>query len=255
MLPISVDITIITSENINELTEMSVALCSDGIISLSIISVRTSIKSSKKEPANPPSIITYGSSVNIIANANITAATANMTDDEKADLNQALADVKVSGKDISIEKAMDGFTTNTGTVDANRKTGEKLTLQIGDTADDFNKLSVKVKDMHSKALGIADLTIADQDGAAAAIQNIKDAINTVSSTRGDLGPIQNRLEHTQNNLSVMTENIQDAESTIRDTDVADEMMAYTKNNILIQSAQAMLAQANQVPQGVLQLLQ
>ena len=72
MLPISVDITIITSENINELTEMSVALCSDGIISLSIISVRTSIKSSKNEPANPPNTITYGSSVNIIANAHKT---------------------------------------------------------------------------------------------------------------------------------------------------------------------------------------
>ena len=192
---------------------------------------------------------------NLIANADVTAATANMTDDEKADLNQALADVKVSGKDISIEKGMVGFTTNTGTVDANRKTGDKLTLQIGDTADRFNKMKVNVGDMHAKALGIADLTIADQDGAAAAIQNIKDAINTVSSTRGDLGAIQNRLEHTQNNLSVMTENIQDAESTIRDTDVADEMMAYTKNNILVQSAQAMLAQANQVPQGVLQLLQ
>ena len=192
---------------------------------------------------------------NLIANANVTAATAKMTDDEKADLNQALADVKVSGKDISITKDMDGFATNTGTVDANRKTGDKLTLQIGDTADRFNKMKVNVGDMHAKALGIADLTIANQDGAAAAIQNIKDAINTVSSTRGDLGAAQNRLEHTQNNLSVMTENIQDAESTIRDTDVADEMMAYTKNNILIQSAQAMLAQANQVPQGVLQLLQ
>lgn len=133
--------------------------------------------------------------------------------------------------------------------------GIGLSLQIGDTSDDFNKLTVSVGDMHAKALGIADLTIADQTGAAAAIQSIKDAINSVSSTRGDLGAIQNRLEHTQNNLSVMTENIQDAESTIRDTDVADEMMAYTKNNILIQSAQAMLAQANQVPQGVLQLLQ
>ena len=87
------------------------------------------------------------------------------------------------------------------------------------------------------------------------IDKIKTAINTVSSVRGDLGATQNRLDHTINNLSVMTENIQDAESTIRDTDVADEMMAYTKNNILIQSAQAMLAQANQVPQGVLQLLQ
>ena len=133
--------------------------------------------------------------------------------------------------------------------------GSPLRLQIGDTAEEFNQLNVSVGDMHSVALGIGDLTIADQEGAAKAIQKIKDAINTVSSTRGDLGAIQNRLEHTQNNLSVMTENIQDAESTIRDTDVADEMMAYTKNNILIQSAQAMLAQANQVPQGVLQLLQ
>ena len=90
--------------------------------------------------------------------------------------------------------------------------------------------------------------------ATAAIDTIKSAINYVSSVRGDLGAIQNRLEHTANNLSVMTENITDAESTIRDTDIAEEMMAYTKNNILVQSAQAMLAQANAVPQGVLQLL-
>ena len=80
-------------------------------------------------------------------------------------------------------------------------------------------------------------------------------INTVSSYRAKLGAVQNRLEHTSKNLSVMEENIQNAESAIRDTDIADEMTAYTKNNILLQSAQAMLAQANQVPQGVLQLLQ
>lgn len=192
---------------------------------------------------------------NLIAHANIDAVKDKLTDAEKADLNQALADVKVSGKDVVLGADDTNVTTAAGTADPNRNTGEKLTLQIGDTADSFNKMKVNVGDMHSKALGLADLTIADQDGAAAAIQKIKDAINTVSSTRGDLGAVQNRLEHTQNNLSVMTENIQDAESTIRDTDVADEMMAYTKNNILIQSAQAMLAQANQVPQGVLQLLQ
>ena len=179
------------------------------------------------------------------------ASTADLSDSLKA----ALQSVTVTGDDIA--NTAQGIVAPNASVggaapDANKK---PLTLQIGDTADDFNKLSVKVKDMHSKALGIADLTIADQDGAAAAIKNIKDAINSVSSTRGDLGAVQNRLEHTQNNLSVMTENIQDAESTIRDTDVADEMMAYTKNNILVQSAQAMLAQANQVPQGVLQLLQ
>ena len=134
-------------------------------------------------------------------------------------------------------------------------TNNGLTLQIGDTSDDFNQLQVSIDDMHTDALGIDTLSIADQDSAAKAVDLIKGAINKVSSVRGTLGATQNRLDHTINNLSVMTENIQDAESTIRDTDVADEMMAYTKNNILIQSAQAMLAQANQVPQGVLQLLQ
>ena len=130
-----------------------------------------------------------------------------------------------------------------------------LTLQIGDTSESFNKLTVSVGDMHSAALGIASLNIGNQDGASAAVAKLKDAINQVSSTRGELGATQNRLEHTRNNLSVTTENITDAEASIRDVDIAEEMMAYTKNNILVQSAQAMLAQANQMPQGVLQLLQ
>ena len=139
--------------------------------------------------------------------------------------------------------------------------GKPLTLQIGDTSDSFNQLQVGIGNMHTASMksattgqSIADVDISNQDNAAKAIQTIKDAINYVSGVRGDLGATQNRLEHTQNNLSVMAENIQDAESTIRDTDVAEEMMSYVKNNILVQSAQAMLAQANQVPQGVLQLL-
>ena len=152
---------------------------------------------------------------------------------------------------ITIRTAVDGqWAANTV-----QKGGTALTLQIGDTGDAFNQLNVSIKDTHAKALGIANIDISTQAGAKAAVDKIKAAINTVSDIRGTLGATQNRLDHTINNLSVMTENIQDAESTIRDTDVADEMMAYTKNNILIQSAQAMLAQANQVPQGVLQLLQ
>ena len=130
-----------------------------------------------------------------------------------------------------------------------------LTLQIGDTADKFNQMTVSVGDMHADALGIADIDISTQAGAKAAVDKIKSAINSVSSTRGDLGAIQNRLEHTINNLSVSAENMTAAESRIRDVDMANEMMAYTKNNILVQSSQAMLAQANQLPQGVLQLLQ
>ncbi len=132
--------------------------------------------------------------------------------------------------------------------------GTGLTLQIGDTSDSYNQLNVNIGDIHTKALGISNIDISTQVGAANAVNTVKNAINSVSSIRGTLGATQNRLEHTQNNLSVMKENIQDAESTIRDTDVAEEMMAYTKNNILVQSAQAMLAQANQIPQGVLQLL-
>ena len=137
---------------------------------------------------------------------------------------------------------------------ANAGSGQALTLQIGDTADSYNQLKVSIGDMHTAAMGIEDVDISSQAGAQAAIQTIRNAINYVSGVRGDLGAVQNRLDHTANNLSVMAENIQDAESTIRDTDVAEEMMSYVKNNILVQSAQAMLAQANQVPQGVLQLL-
>jgi flagellin len=145
------------------------------------------------------------------------------------------------------------ITTGTAALGAAPK-GNALTLQIGDTADSYNQLKVSIGDIHTAALGLDKISIGDQASAAKAIDAIKAAINTVSDIRGTLGATQNRLDHTINNLSVMTENIQDAESTIRDTDVAEEMMAYTKNNILIQSAQAMLAQANQVPQGVLQLL-
>ena len=151
--------------------------------------------------------------------------------------------------------------TNVSTLKEN-----KLTLQIGDTSDSFNQMNVEIADMHTTSLGIkdengkltstlADVDIGTQEGAAAACDVLKAAINQVSDTRGGLGAIQNRLEHTIQNLSVMQENLQNAESVIRDTDVADEMMEYTKNSILNQSAQAMLAQANQLPQGVLQLLQ
>ena len=131
--------------------------------------------------------------------------------------------------------------------------GKGLTLQIG--ADAVETIGVSVDSMKADALKIDNLDIGSVSNANAAIKTINDAIEQVSVTRGNLGAIQNRLEHTINNLGVMEENIQDAEANIRDTDIADEMMAYTKNNILIQSAQAMLAQANQVPQGVLQLMQ
>ncbi|MBS5325800.1 MAG: flagellin, partial [Lachnospiraceae bacterium] len=99
------------------------------------------------------------------------------------------------------------------------KNGAGLTLQIGDTSADFNQMTVSVSDMHTDALGIADIDISTQAGAKAAVDKIKSAINSVSSTRGDLGAIQNRLEHTINNLSVTAENMTAAESRIRDVDM------------------------------------
>lgn len=133
--------------------------------------------------------------------------------------------------------------------------GKKLTFQIGANGSADQQVTLAVSDMSSKGLNVKDISVATQDGANAAISVIDKAINTVSGTRADLGALQNRLEHTVNNLGVTNENLTAAESRIRDVDMAKEMMEYTKNNILSQAAQAMLAQANQQPQGVLQLLQ
>ncbi|MDE6937788.1 MAG: flagellin, partial [Lachnospiraceae bacterium] len=175
-----------------------------------------------------------------------------------------------------------GNVPNTGTV-----VNTKITLHVGDSHETANQLKVTFQSMSSKTLGLhstdsttfvkklgttgflmgsqntkgddavtidkIDLTSANS--ARHAISVAQAAIDMVSSMRSDFGAMQNRLDHTINNLSVQEENITAAESRIRDVDMAKEMMAYTKNNILVQSAQAMLAQANQVPQGVLQLLQ
>ncbi len=169
------------------------------------------------------------------------------------DVVAAIKGATISGGGVTVKGS--GATSAGSSIAGTDLSGKALVLQIGDTSDPFNQLSVSIKDCHVDALSLTNLDISTQDGAKAALNQIKAAINYVSDVRGTLGATQNRLDHTINNLSVMEENIQDAESTIRDTDVAEEMMSYTKNNILVQSAQAMLAQANQVPQGVLQLLQ
>ena len=158
----------------------------------------------------------------------------------------------ISGADLATYAGGAGMTLAGGTgIAANGG----LKLQIGDTNDAWNQLELSIDDMHVSSLGIGDIDISTRPGASAAISKIKDAINQVSTSRGKLGAIQNRLEHTINNLGVTTENITAAESRIRDVDMAKEMMEFTKNSVLMQSAQAMLAQANQQPQSILQLLQ
>ena len=132
--------------------------------------------------------------------------------------------------------------------------GEGLTFQIGANGVEDQRLTVNISNMGATALGVAGLDISKQDGANEAINKIDDAIKTVSTQRAELGAVQNRLEHTVNNLTTTEENLTSAESQIRDTDMAKEMIKYTKSNILQQASQSMLAQANQQPQGVLQLL-
>ena len=133
----------------------------------------------------------------------------------------------------------------------------ELKLRIGDTNDSFNELKLKLTDMHAAEIGIPDavLKVNDVDAADGALAAIKTAINNVSKARSYFGANQNRLDHTMNNLGTTTENLTAAESRIRDVDMASEMINYTKNSVLVQSAQAMLAQANLQPQSILQLLQ
>ena len=132
-----------------------------------------------------------------------------------------------------------------------------FSLHVGADADMTNKINVDIESMSSAGLGIKDLNVKDKTGMAAtyAIDAIADAVAKVSSQRSALGAVQNRLEHTIANVDNVVENTTSAESRIRDTDMAEEMVNYSKNNILAQAGQSMLAQANQSNQGVLSLLQ
>ncbi len=132
----------------------------------------------------------------------------------------------------------------------------ELTLHVGADATANNQISFNIDTMSAKGLGVNGLKVdgSDDSNALASVEIIKEAIQKVSTQRSGLGAIQNRLEHTINNLDNVVENTTSAESQIRDTDMAEEMVRYSNNNILTQAGQAMLAQANQSNQGILSLL-
>lgn len=134
-------------------------------------------------------------------------------------------------------------------------TGKGLTFQIGANGVEDQRVTLSVGDMSSTSIGVGGADVSTQDAANKAIDMVDAAVKTVSMQRAGLGALQNRLEYTVNNLTTTNENLTAAESQIRDTDMATEMINYTKNNILQQASQAMLAQANQQPQAILQLLQ
>ena len=153
----------------------------------------------------------------------------------------------------NLADATNKFTLTKGKVNYNDALS--FNLHVGADADMTNKITVNIDSMNSAGLGIKGIKADTEQDATYAIDAIADAISTVSSQRSALGAVQNRLEHTIDNLDNVVENTTSAESRIRDTDMAEEMVAYSKNNILQQAGQSMLAQANQANQGVLSLLQ
>lgn len=200
-----------------------------------------------------------------------------VADDLETDINQALSDYKdLTGTDfgtvdVTVKDGKISITSSksdtvsfeisddsAGVADtlglSNVASGEQggLDFQIG--ANKNQSINLQINDMTASGLAVSDVDISTKDGANNAIDTIDAAIKNVSAERSKLGAYQNRLEHTINNLSTSSENLTSAESRIRDVDMAKEMSTYSKNNILAQAAQAMLAQANTQPQQVLQLL-
>ncbi len=164
----------------------------------------------------------------------------------KADSNSVMS---VAGLELDVATELQGTGAETAVIDV---TNNGVQFHIG--ANEGQTTRLAINQMSTAALNVDDIDITTQTGAEAAITAVNSAIEKVSTERSKLGAIQNRLEHTIKNLDTSSENLQSSESRIRDVDMAKEMMEFTKNNILQQAAQAMLAQANQQPQGVLQLL-
>jgi flagellin len=211
----------------------------------------------------------YGSDTSITIKASAVTAEMNLTSDATTastdsgvDVAGTIGGVAASGKGLTLTGTGDaaGLKVNLTTTAASTVAAagnvdvvqNALSTHIG--ANEGQQMSINISSMTTLDLGINSLDLESQSGAESAITTINDAIASVSGERSKLGAYQNRLEHTINNLGTSAENLTASESRIRDVDMAKEMMNQTKNSILSQAAQAMLAQANQQPQGVLQLL-
>ncbi|MGN0171070.1 MAG: flagellin [Lachnospiraceae bacterium] len=187
------------------------------------------------------------SAENILAGKNADGTTAAT--------NYYTSDAGKTGNDNDLNVAITAANAKTGFLEQFDVNGAlNFNLHVGADSSSNNKISVAIDSMSAAGIGVKNLKVDTEDDATAAIDRISEAIQKVSSQRSDLGAIQNRLEHTIANLDNVVENTTSAESRIRDTDMAEEMVDYSKNNILAQAGQAMLAQANQSNQGVLSLL-
>jgi flagellin len=174
---------------------------------------------------------------------------------------QSANDTNVSADRTALQNEVDQLSSEIDRIANNTEFNTQKLLDGTFTGAKFHiganisqNITVGISNLDASALGISGLSISAQTSANTAISTIDAAIEKVSSSRADLGAVQNRLEHTVNNLSVSSENLTAAESRIRDVDMAKEMMSFTREQILLQSSNAMLAQANQLPQNVLSLL-
>ena len=167
------------------------------------------------------------------------------------------AEAKAAGGDVFADKEHTfKIKTKTDYLRSETVNGDlTFNLHVGSDSEATNKIGVSIGSMSAAGIGVSGLTVATEDDATVAVDTIAAAIQKVSTQRSALGAVQNRLEHTINNLDNVVENTTSAESQIRDTDMATEMVKYSNNNILAQAGQAMLAQSNQSNQGVLSLLQ
>ncbi|MBS5926286.1 MAG: flagellin [Clostridium sp.] len=179
----------------------------------------------------------------------VTVTDAKLTFTQKKDheLDKEGMSLKLNGTELAVDPKTKGVSAK----DAEIASG-KVTLQVG--ANEKQVIELEISDMRAASLGVDKIDITTKESASAAITTVDNAIKGVSAERAKLGAVQNRLEYTTANLNNTSENLTAAESRVRDVDMAKEMMNFSKNNILSQAAQAMLAQANQQPQGVLQLL-
>ena len=203
---------------------------------------------------NDASVISANKAYELISKELIKASSIGADPGEEAKISAKDSDYTGKGAYSKATNTQVTFVIGEGSREVTQ--GLQLGLHVGADADENNKISFTIDTMDSAGLGVKGLNIVDKTGAKAtyAIDSIADAISKVSAQRSSLGAVQNRLEHTINNLDNVVENTTSAESQIRDTDMAETMVEYSKNNILAQAGQSMLAQANQSNQGVLSLL-
>ena len=211
------------------------------------------VGSSKVSTANDGSALVDAAGLNALFNTDGSIKTKFYA--QKTDGSWAEVGAEQVAKFIKVTPGQEAVAAGTKTETETYTKALTLSLHVGADGNDDNKISLDIESMSAEGIGVKGLDVSTEDAATKSIETLKASIQKVSTQRSALGAIQNRLEHTINNLDNVVENTTSAESQIRDTDMATEMVKYSNNNILAQAGQAILAQSNQANQGVLSLLQ